>query len=286
MIRTERVILLLLAATAIASSQQVLVLTSGTQLEGRYDGGKPDTVYFIDEQGNRHKFSTYEIQSLTFNSPPPPPPPAAPPSAAAPTEAYAPAAYPPAAPASFVERGYADTDQEPAAGWARSAVIPAGVQIVVRTIDPIDVREPDPRQHFLASVDQDVLDAGGNVVIPKGSTAHLIVHKVGGGDIAVDLRSVEVNGRRLILNSEIITNTRTRDAIGANRRTGAFLGGGALLGTILGAVAGGGRGAAIGAVAGGAAGAGIEVLTRSHALHIPSETILRFQLEQPVYLYK
>lgn len=284
MIRIERVILLLLAATAVASSQQVLVLTSGTQLEGRYDGGKPDTVYFIDERGDRHKFHIYEIQSLTFSPPPPPPAPAAPPSAAAPTEAFP--AYPPAAPANFVERGYADTDQEPAAGWSRYGVIPAGAQVVVRTIDPIDVREPDPRQHFLASVDQDVLDASGNVVIPKGSTAHLIVHKVGGGDIAVDLRSVEVNGRRLILNSEILTNTRTRDGVGANKRTGAFLGGGALLGTILGAVAGGGRGAAIGAVAGGAAGAGTEVLTRGHALHIPSETILRFQLEQPVYVYQ
>jgi hypothetical protein len=52
MIRIERVFLLLLAATAIARSQQVLVLTSGTQLEGRYDGGKADTVDFIDEQGN------------------------------------------------------------------------------------------------------------------------------------------------------------------------------------------------------------------------------------------
>jgi hypothetical protein len=39
-------------------------------------------------------------------------------------------------------------------------------------------------------------------------------------------------------------------------------------------------------VAGTAAGAGTEVLTRGHALHIPSETILRFQLQQPVYLYE
>jgi hypothetical protein len=63
------------------------------------------------------------------------------------------------------------------------------------------------------------------------------------------------------------------------------VGGGALLGTVLGAIAGGGKGAAIGALAGGAAGAGGEVLTRGEALHIPSEIILRFRLDYPVYLY-
>jgi outer membrane lipoprotein SlyB len=97
---------------------------------------------------------------------------------------------------------------------------------------------------------------------------------------------VNVNGIRYILNSEDITNVRVRDGLGANKRTGTFVAGGALLGSVLGAVAGGGKGAAIGAVAGSAAGAGTQVLTRGPALHIPSETILRFRLDQPVYLYQ
>jgi hypothetical protein len=91
---------------------------------------------------------------------------------------------------------------------------------------------------------------------------------VDSGEIAVDLRSVSVNGRRFILNSENITNARSP----GNRRTAEFLAGGALVGTILGAIAGGGKGA--------------EVLTRGPALRIPSETILRFRLERPVYLYE
>jgi len=105
---------------------------------------------------------------------------------------------PSASPVAFAERGYADTDVDPTAGWSRPAVIPAGTEIVVRTIDPIHMRRPDPRQHFLASVEQDVVDADGRVVIPRGSPAHLIVHEVASGDIALDLRSVSVNGRRLI----------------------------------------------------------------------------------------
>jgi hypothetical protein len=69
----------------------------------------------------------------------------------------------------------------------------------------------------------------------------------------------------LSLNSEDITNTRVREGLGANKRTGAFVGGTALLGTVIGAIAGGGNGAAIGAVAGAGAGAGAQVLTRGPA---------------------
>jgi hypothetical protein len=266
----HRLTLLLLLLAAKLATAHVLVLNSGTQLEGRYAGGNTDTVMFIDDHGNRHKFNISEIQSLFFKGPPP--------------EADGQAAE--ATPTTFAERGYDDTDVMPSAGWARSAVIPAGTEIVVRTIDPIEVRKPNPRQHFLASIERDVVDANGRVVIPRGSPAHLIVHNAGDGEIAVDLRSVSVNGRRYILNTEDITNTRVREGPGANSRTGAFVGGGAFLGTILGAIGGGGKGAAIGAISGAAAGAGAQVLTRGPALHIPPETILRFRLDRPVYIYE
>jgi hypothetical protein len=259
----------LFVAGPIAFSQQLIVLNNGTQLEGRFDGGNADTIRFIDEHGNRHKFNVSEVQSLTLN-----------PRTSADSNQYDPG------PATSPERVYVDEDAAPGAGWSQSAVIPAGTEILVRTIDPIEVSRPDPRQHFLASLERDVRDSNGNVVIPRGSMAHLIVHDVGDGDIAVDLRSVSVNGRRYILNSENIINAGTRQGLGANKRTGKFVGGGALLGTVLGAIGGGGKGAAIGALVGGAAGAGTQVLTRGPALHIPSETILRFRLDHPVYLFE
>jgi hypothetical protein len=271
-----RVAILLLVAGSMALAQQVLLLTSGTQLQGRYAGGKADTIQFIDQQGGRHKFNISQIQSLVFSGP-------LPPSAIAP----APSGYDPntAAP-SFAERGYVDGDVAPKTGWSRTSTIAAGTEILVRTIDSVDVRRPDPRQHFLASIQKDVLDSEGHVAIPRGSLAHLIAHDVGNGEIAIDLRSVNVNGKRYLLNSTNITGVHTRDGLGANKRTGTFVGGGALLGTVLGAIAGGGRGAAIGAVAGGAAGAGTQVLTRGPKLNIPSETVLSFRLDQPVYLYQ
>ncbi len=269
MAKIYRAVVLMMIAGSLAFSQQVLLLTTGTQLQGRYDGGDSNTVKFIDQQGGRHKFNISLIQSLVFSGP-------------------LPTSFPAstAVPAALIERGYVDSDAEPSSGWSRGSAIPAGAEILVRSIDSIDVRRPDPRQHFLASIERDVLDSDGRVAIPRGSAAHLIAHDVGKGDIAIDLRSVSINGRRHILNSSNITGVHTRDGIGANQRTGAFVGGGALLGTVLGAIAGGGRGAAIGAVAGGAAGAGTQVLTRGPKLHIPSETVVSFRLDRPVYLYQ
>jgi hypothetical protein len=278
--KISRAAVLLMMAGSLAFSQQVLLLTTGTQLQGRYDGGDANTIKFIDQQGGKHKFNISLIQSLVFSGPLPT---STPPPATVQTE-YS--SYSPSAAPTLVERGYVDSDVEPKAGWSRTSSIPPSTEITIRTIDPIDVRRPDPRQHLLASIDRDVLDSDGRVAIPRGAAAHLIAHDVGNGDIAIDLRSVSVNGRRYILNSSNITGVHTRDGLGANKRTGAFVGGGALLGTVLGAIAGGGRGAAIGALAGGAAGAGTQVLTRGPKLQIPSETVLSFRLDQPVYLYQ
>jgi hypothetical protein len=91
-------------------------------------------------------FNISEIQALIFKPGPEPAPGV--------SNRYAPHALPP----TVGPREYPDRDAVPSAGWTRRAVIPAGTEFVVRTIDPIDVRQPDPRQHFLASVERDVLD--------------------------------------------------------------------------------------------------------------------------------
>jgi hypothetical protein len=279
MVKIYRASVLVLIACSLAFAQQVLTLTTGTQLQGRYTGGNANTIKFLDQQGSTHKINISQIQSLVFSGP-------LPTAAAAPT-AYSYTNYESTpTPPTLAERAYVDSDVEPAAGWNRTLTIPAGTEILVRTIDPIDVRRPDSRQHFLASIDRDVLDSNGTLAVSRGSSAHLIARDVENGEISIDLRSVSVNGKRYILNSSNITGVHTRDGLGANKRTGAFVGGGALLGTVLGAIAGGGRGAAIGALAGGAAGAGTQVLTRGPKLQIPSETVLSFRLDQPVYLYQ
>src|SRR6185369_892734 len=72
----------------------------------------------------------------------------------------------------------------------------------------------------------------------------------------------------------------SRSAVGSNRRTGKYAGGGAVIGSIIGAIAGGGKGAAIGAVAGGGAGAVGQTVTRGRDVNVPAESLLTFRLDK------
>jgi len=93
-----------------------------------------------------------------------------------------------------------------------------------------------------------------------------------------------VNGERYGVESTeaAVNSSQSGAGLGANKRTGEYLGGGAVLGAIIGAIAGGGKGAAIGAGAGAAAGAGAQVLTRGRRVEVPAESLLTFNLTQPI----
>ena len=165
---------------------------------------------------------------------------------------------------------------------AQIRTIGTGASIAVRTDEAISARQSDGRV-FTGVVDRDVTDARGDVAIPRGSHAELIVTKASNRDLTLDLESVTVNGQRYALNADTSRlRGGQRDGVGKNRRTAEFVGGGAALGAIIGAIAGGGQGAAIGAAAGAGAGAGTQTLTRGRTLRVPAESLLTFRLEQPL----
>lgn len=169
------------------------------------------------------------------------------------------------------------------------ATIPSGTQIAVRTDEAIkaDATGAAASQVYRGTVSEDVVDSVGKILIPKGSPAQLALVKESSSSLALDLRSISVNGRRYVVEAgDVAAASNKRGGIGANKRTGEFVGGGAVAGTLIGALAGGGKGAAIGALAGGAAGAGAQVLTRGKNLNVPAETILKFRLEQSLALQR
>jgi hypothetical protein len=134
-------------------------------------------------------------------------------------------------------------------------------------------------------VAQDVKDANGNVVIPRGSRARLVAVPTNDGkDTNLDLRSVNVNGQSYLIEAAGNGSSGTPGGLGANKRTGIYVGGGAAVGAILGGLLGGGKGAAIGAILGGAGGAGTQVLTDKNKKELPAETQLTYKLAQPVQL--
>ena len=167
----------------------------------------------------------------------------------------------------------------------RAETIAAGTTVAVRTNDAIDARDSSNGRVYFGVVDRDVFDNDNRVVIPRGSDVELMVRDIGHHTLALDLDAVVVRGKRYSVTTYDVTREGDhKDGVGANRRTGKFVGGGALFGTLLGAVAGGGKGAAIGALAGGAAGAVGQLATRGKRVHVPAESVLTFQLQQPLTL--
>lgn len=161
--------------------------------------------------------------------------------------------------------------------------VPSGTQISVRTNESIDGKSPSDSRIYNAVVDRDVTDNSGRVVIPRGSNAELILRDSTKDTVDVDLESIEVEGRRYTVDSspETVTADDVRkDGVGANKRTGKYLGGGALIGSIIGAIAGGGKGAAIGAATGAGAGAVGQTVTRGGSVRVPAETLLTFRLDR------
>jgi len=104
------------------------------------------------------------------------------------------------------------------------------------------------------------------------------------GDIVfLDLRSVTVNGQRYELEARGSEKSSAPGGLGANKRTGKYVGGGAAIGAVLGALLGGGKGAAIGAIVGGAGGAGAQVYTGKNK-ELPAETQLSFKLAEDLQM--
>lgn len=160
-------------------------------------------------------------------------------------------------------------------------MLPSGTTIKVRTDTTIPAK-PAVGAAYTATISEDVTDSSGAVLIPRNSRAQLIAQRSGdGNDTTLDLRSVTVNGRRYSLVSPGKSSTGG-EGVGKNQRTAKYVGGGAAVGAVLGALMGGGKGAAIGAILGGAGGAGAQTLRKAKS--IPAETELSYKLAQDLQM--
>jgi hypothetical protein len=167
-----------------------------------------------------------------------------------------------------------------AAALAQNAtVLPSGAEIKVRTDVAIPARPPADAT-YSATVSNDVISSKGELAIPRSARAELVaVPTDDGKDTNLDLRSVIVNDHKYLLVTKGSSNSSRPGGLGANKRTGKYVGGGAAIGAVLGAILGGGKGAAVGAILGGAGGAGAQVYTGKKK-ELPPETQLSFKLAQ------
>ena len=211
------------------------------------------------------------------------PPPAAP--APAPAANPEPTAPPPPDPVH--DQHYHPAE---AAVTTRTYDLPVGTSIPVRNEETIDSAKASEGQTFAAEVTRDIRDGAGDVVIPRGANARIIIRSAAKGgrfkgqsDLVLDLDSVSIDGRMYRLSTTDIVQ-KGHDGVGVNKRTGEFAGGGAAIGAIIGAIAGGGKGAAIGAGSGAGAGAATQILTKGGSVKIPVESVLTFQLDRRLHV--
>lgn len=173
---------------------------------------------------------------------------------------------------------------------SRTDVLPASTQLVIRTNENIDASQAEVGKTYSAEVARTIEDQNGIVLVPKGAPVALTIASVnnptlGQTEAELALHSITIHGRRYLVSTNTVAQQGT-GGLGKNKKTAEMVGGGALLGTVIGAVAGGGKGAAIGAVLGGAGGAGAQVLTKGKQVKVPAESVLTFQLSQPIRLQR
>src|SRR6266850_8374282 len=153
-------------------------------------------------------------------------------------------------------------------------VLPVGTEVAVRTNERIDSRDVVEAQTFSAQIEEDIRDTDGSVAIPRGSDVRLVTRRVEvNGDITLDVDSITMAGRRYRVSTSDEELQNRKPGVGGNARTGKYVGGGAVLGTIIGAAAGGGKGAAIGAASGAGAGTAGAAATGKKDVAFPVETM-------------
>jgi|GEM_PF-677134 len=156
--------------------------------------------------------------------------------------------------------------------------IPSGTTIRIRMIDKLSSEESAMGDVFHATLDEPV-NVNGKDVYPRGADVTgrvAVVHKTGRlsepGELDLVLNTVSSGN----LTSYLHVDPMVIKGESHTKSNATKIGGGAALGAIIGAIAGGGKGAAIGTVAGGAAGTGAAAATGKKPALVESEAVLSF----------
>ena len=163
--------------------------------------------------------------------------------------------------------------------WAQKIPdVPAGTALRVRVDDKLSSEETQIGDTFHGTLDEPVI-VGGRELFPKGADVNgrvTDVHKSGRLSEPGELDLVVTT----LSTGRIATSIQTQPLVvkgGSHTKSNATkIGGGAALGAVIGAIAGGGKGAAIGTVVGGAGGGAAAAATGVKPAIVTSETVLTF----------
>ncbi len=273
-IRTWLVVIVAVCFLAPLLRADSITFKNGSTVQGKYLGGTDSNVTFYTGNQLMH-YAISDIDSITFGS-------------QTSTSSSA-ASVPMQAPAPVIKQAQPvgqTTDQTTVATSGATVLVPAGTHLVVRMIDGIDSNQNKVGDTFQASL-EDPLIVDSTQVAPKGTMVYGKLEQVksagriqGQSELRLVLTGIVLNGSTY----NMVTGDYTVQGSSRGKQTAERAGIGAGLGAIIGAIAGGGKGAAIGAGVGAGAGTAVQVITHGQQVHVPSETVLNFTLEQPVQL--
>jgi hypothetical protein len=156
--------------------------------------------------------------------------------------------------------------------------VPSGTVIKIRIIDKLSSEENQVGDVFHATLDSPIT-VDSKDLYPKGAdvTGRISdMHKSGRlsdpGELDLVLNTVTAGN----MTSSLRVEPLVIKGEGHTKSNAEKMGGGAALGAVIGALAGGGKGAAIGTLAGGAAGTGAAAATGKKAAMVAPETVLSF----------
>ena len=167
---------------------------------------------------------------------------------------------------------------------ARTVTAPAGTSVHVRLSTELNTGTAAAGSPFEGTLSEPLV-VHGVTVAPQGSlVSGRVTNVVSSGrlkrppEISLMLTSIAPEGRPA---TSISTSTWSESGKSHKKRNILMTGGGAGLGALVGAVAGGGKGAAIGGLVGAAGGAGAAYATGKKEIDLPPETGLTFRLSAP-----
>ena len=209
-------VLLALGFGACSLEADQITLQNGQTVEGTSVGGDSRTVRFAS--GDQvHTYTVGEIKTIHFGDLPTQP------------------------------NGSSTT---PLATAKPETTIAAGTQLEVRLIDAVDSKTDSIGKTYRASLGRPLM-VGTQVVAPTGSNIVLALAEskssgriTGKTSLTLVIRSLRVAGETY----DVASSSVSKESGSQGTKSAEVIGGTAALGTLIGAIAGGGKGAAIGAV--------------------------------------
>ncbi len=168
---------------------------------------------------------------------------------------------------------------------ARAATLPAGTELSVQLDSTVSSKTAQVGDLVSASLARDLV-VDGRTVARRGAPlrARVTYARSSGrfkspGYVTVRLASIEIDGTRYELHSSAIRD----EGKGHTRSNITKIGGGAGVGALIGALAGGGKGALIGSLAGAGGGTALAAATGKESAELPAETVYDFTLTQAAH---